>query len=146
MTVFAYHTPYIASPVNDRRAGTYRVGSDSPDPIQIYKGWDTVLNFAFRDHTQRTYLTNGRTITARMFNGENVEIFSKTLVSDALVDGAASLVLNSQTTSTFQPDLYSMVIEVEDEFGRTTLAQTSTRSLPRFVVEVLDQTTVSLNN
>lgn len=146
MTVFAYYTPFVASPVNDRRAGTYRVGSDSPRPIQIYKGWDAVLNFAFRDHTQRPYLTNGRTITARMFNGENVEIYSATLVSNILTDGAASLVLSSQVTNTLVPDLYSMVLEIEDEFGRKMLAQSSSRSLPRFVVEVIDQTTVSLND
>lgn len=146
MTVFAYYTPFVASPINDRRAGTYRIGSDSPDPIQIYKGWDAILRFAFRDYTQRAYLTNGRTITARMFNAENVEVYSGTLVSDALTDGAATLVLASQATAVFVPDLYSLILEVEDEFGRKIIAQTSTRSLPRFVVEVIDQTTVNLND
>lgn len=144
MTVYAFHTPHIASPVNDRRAGTYRIGSDNPDPIQVTRGWDAVLYFAFRNHTQRPYLTTGRTVTARIYNTENVEVWNGTLVSDPLVDGAASLVMNSATTNTFEAGLYSLAIEYNDDRGRTLLAQT-TRSKPRFVLEVLDNTTVSLN-
>lgn len=145
MTIFVYNTPYIASPVNDRRGGTYRVGSDNPDPIQVTKGWDSILYFAFRNHTQRVYQTTGQTITARMFNTENVEVFSKTLISDPLVDGAAQLIITASESNTLLPGLHSLVIEVTDEFNRTQLAQT-TRSKPRFVVEILDQTTVDLNN
>lgn len=144
MTVYAYHTPFVASPINDRRAGTYRVVSDNPDPIQITKGWDAVLHFAFRNHTQRPYFTVGRTMTARIYNNENTQVWTGTFVSDPLVDGAASLVMNSVATSSFEAGLYSMTIEVTDDRGRTLLVQT-TRSLPRFVVEVLDNTTVSLN-
>jgi len=145
MTVYAFYTPFAAAPINDRRAGTYRVGSDSPDPIQIYRGWDVVMHFAFRTFRQQPYPTIGRTITARMFNVENVEILSKTLTADPLVDGAAALVLTAAQTELMQADLYSMILEVEDEFGRTTIAQTSTRSLPRFVVEVIDQKTIYVN-
>lgn len=145
MTIFVYHTPAVASPINDRRGGTYRVGSDNPDPIQITKGWDSVLHFAFRDYRQRAFLTVGRTITARIYNTENVEMWNGTLVSDPLVDAAANLVISSEVSDTFPAGLYGLMIEVTDEFGRTMLAQT-TRSLPRFVLEVLDQTTVDLNN
>jgi len=144
MTVYAYHTPYIASPVNDRRAGTYRVNSDNPDPIQISKGWDAILYFAFRKHTHRPYFTIGRTITARIFNTENTEVWSGPMVADPIVDGAATLVMNSVATGAFEAGLYSLSIEYTDDRGRTLLAQT-TRSLPRFVLEVLDSTTVSLN-
>ncbi len=145
MTVYVYNTPHVSSPINDRRAGTYRVGSDSPDPIQIYKGWDTVLYFAFRNHTNRAYLTVGSTITARVYNTENVEVFEGTMVSDPLMDGAATLFMNAAQTDIFEAGLYSMIVEVTDERGRTLVAQTSTRSLPRFVIEVIDQTTVALN-
>jgi len=144
MTVFAYYTPHIASPVNDRRAGTYRIGSNSPDPIQINKGWDAVLYFAFRNHTQRPYHVQGRSVTGRLFNTENVEVWSGALVADVLTDGAAQIVMASSVTDTLQAGLYSLVIEYEDDRGRTLVASTS-QSLNRFVVEVLDNTTVSLN-
>lgn len=143
MTIYAYHTPQVASPVNDRRAGTYRVGSDNPDPIQITKGWDAVLYFAFRNYDRRPFFTVGRTITARIYDQENVEIWNGSFVADPLVDGAANVVLNSSATSAFEAGLYSLVIEYVDDRGRTLLAQT-TRSLPRFVLEVLDQTTVDI--
>lgn len=144
MTVYVYHTPQIAAPINDSRAGTYRIGWNNPDPIQINKGWDAVLYFAFRTHTQRPYLTIGRTITARIYNTENVEVWNGKLVSDPITDSAATLVMSNQITNTFPAGLYSMVIEVEDDFGRVMLAQTA-QSRPRFVVEVLDHTTVDLN-
>ena len=144
MTVYAYHTPTIASPVNDRRAGTIRVGSDDPDPILVTRGWAAILYFAFRNHTQRPYFTTGRSITARIFNTENTEIWSGPLVSDALVEGAAELVLSDSVTSAFAPGLYSLAIEYTDDRGRVLLAKT-TRSRPRFVLEVLDTTTVDLN-
>lgn len=144
MIVYAYYTPFAASPINDRRGGTYRVGSDNPDPIQVTRGWDSVLYFAFRNHLQRPYFTVGQTITARIYNTENTEIWSGDLVADPLVNGSASLVLNARATEALQPGLYSLVIELTDDRGRTILAQT-VRSKPRFVVEVLDQTTVDLN-
>ncbi len=145
MTVFAYHTPQIASPINDRRGGTYRIGSDSPDPITIYRGWDLVLYFAFRDHIHRPFMVTGRTVTARIFNNENTQVWSGPLVAHALTVGAAQLVMSNTVTSTLLPGLYSMVIEYADEQGRVQLAQT-TRSLPRFVVSVIDQTTVNIND
>jgi hypothetical protein len=145
MTIFAYHTNYAASPVNDQRAGTIRVGSDHPDPIQFTKGWDTVLYFAFRNHNQRPFLTTGTTITARFFNTENTQVLASEFVSDPLITGAATLVLNSVSTDAFTAGLYSMVIEYTDDRGNVLLAQT-THSRPRFVVEVLDINTVSLNN
>jgi hypothetical protein len=144
MTIYVFHTPYVASPVNDRRAGTYRVASDSPNPIQISKGWDAVLYFAFRNHTHRPYLTIGRTITARIYNTENVEIWNGELVPDPLVDGAATLVINKAATTSFPAGLHSIAIEYTDDMNNTLLAQT-TRSLPRFVLEVIDNTTISLN-
>ena len=145
MTVFAYYTPQVASPINDRRAGTYRIGSDNPDPILIYRGWDAVLNFAFRGYDHRPFLTTGRVITARIYNNENTEVWTGPLRSNSIVTGAAVLVISKMASETLQPGLYSMVIEYEDEQGRTMLAQT-TRSLPRFVVSVIDQTTVDLND
>lgn len=145
MTIFAYHTPYIASPSNTRRAGTYRISSDDPSPIKISKGWDTVLYFAFRDHMQRPMMTAGRTISAKIYNSENVMVWDGPLVVDALTDGAATLVMGKQATSVFSAGLYSMAIEYTDDMGRTMLAQTQ-RSLPRFVVEVIDFTTISLNH
>lgn len=144
MTVFAYHTPQVASPINDRRAGTYRIGSDSPDPIQIIKGWDTILYFAFRNHTQRPYLVTGRTVTARIYNTENTEVYNNTLIADALLDGAAHLVMNSTATNALEAGLYSMIIEYTDDYGRTLVAHTS-QSRSRHVVEIIDQTTVDLN-
>ena len=144
MTVYAYHTPYIASPINDRRAGTYRVASDNPDPIQITKGWDAVLYFAFRNHTQRPYFTTGSVIVARIYNTENTEVWSGNMVPDPLVEGTANLVIGSSATGAFGAGLYSLTIEITDDRGRNLLVQT-TRSMPRFVVEVLDNTTVSLN-
>lgn len=144
MTVIAIHTPQVASPINDQRAGTYRVGSDNPDPIQITKGWDAVLYFAFRNHTQRVYQTTGRIIIARMYNTENTEVWNGAMVADPLVAGAASLTINRTATTSFPAGLYSLVIEYVDDHNRTMIANT-TRSLPRFNVEVIDITTVSLN-
>jgi hypothetical protein len=145
MTIFAYHTNYAASPVNDQRAGTIRVGSDHPEPVRFTRGWDAVLHFAFRNHNQKPFLTSGSTITARFFNTENTEVLARDFVSDPLITGAATLVLNSVATSMFAAGLYVMVIEYTDDHGRVMLAQ-STHSLPRHVVEVIDITTVSLNN
>lgn len=144
MTVFVYNTPHVASPVNDRRGGTYRVGSDNPDPIQITKGWDAILYFAFRYHTQSVYNVTGQTVTGRLYNTENVEIWNGSFIANPLVDGAAELKITSAATQSFSAGLYSLVIEYDDR-GRTYLAQT-TRSNPRFVIEVLDTTTVSVNN
>lgn len=145
MTVFVYNTPTVASPINDRRGGTIRVGSDNPDPIHITRGWDAVLYFAFRNHTQRPYDLTGRTVTGRIFNSTNVEMWNGELTADPLTKGAGNLVMNSAATETFEAGLYSLAIEYVDDYGRILLAQT-TRSRPRFVLEVLDTTTVSLNN
>jgi hypothetical protein len=144
MTVYAIHTPQVASPINDQRAGTYRVGSDNPDPIQITKGWDAVLYFAFRNHMQRVYHTTGRTITGRIFNTENTEIWNGIILADPLIAGAASLTISRNATTSFPAGLYSLVVEYVDDHNRTMIAST-TRSLPRFIVEVIDITTVSLN-
>lgn len=144
MTVYAYYTPFVSAPINERRAGTYRVGWNNPDPIVIHKGWDSVLNFAFRNHTQRVYQTLGREFTARIYNNEKTEIWNGRLVADPVAEGAANLVISSQVTNTFQAGLYSMIIEVVDDFGRTEVANTA-QSRHRFVVEVLDQTTIDLN-
>jgi len=144
MTVYIYHTPHVATPINDRRAGTYRVGSDHPDPIQITRGWDAVLHFAFRKHSNRPYLTVGRTITARIFNTENTQVWSGNLVPEPTLGSSATLVINSIQTGTFQAGLYYLVVEVTDDNGRTLIAKT-TRSMPRFVLQVLDITTVDLN-
>lgn len=145
MTVYAYHTPRVASPINDRRAGTYRVGSDNPDPIKITKGWDAILYFAFRDHNQRHFSTLGQTITARIFNIENTEVHSGQMIVDGLTAGAATLMLNTTDTSALAAGLYNMVIEYTDDFGNTLLATTH-HSQPRFVIEVIDITTFSPNN
>jgi hypothetical protein len=145
MTIYAYHTLYAASPVNDQRAGTIRVGSDHPEPVRITSGWDAVLHFAFRNHNQRPFFTIGTTITARIFNTENTQVWAGDFVSDPLITGAANLVINNVATSGMAAGLYSMVIEYTDDRGRTMLAQT-TNSLPRFVVEVIDFNTISLNN
>jgi len=144
MTVYAFHTQYVSSPINDRRAGTYRVGSDDPRPIKITKGWDNVLNFAFRDHNQHPYLTIGVTITAHIYSSENVEVWTRNLIADPIIAGAASLIMPSMTSTTFNAGLYNLVLEITDEKGRTSVAHT-TRSLPRFILEVIDLTTVSLN-
>ena len=103
MTVFVYYTPQIASPINDRRGGTYRVGSNGPDPIRMYKGWDSIMYFALRNHTQTPYSVTGRNVTARMYNTENTEVWSGALIADPLVEGAASVVMSSATTSSFDP-------------------------------------------
>jgi hypothetical protein len=144
MTVFAYNTPHVASPINDRRGGTYRVGSDSPDPIQITKGWDAILYFAFRSHTQKVYDVTGQTVTGRLYNTENVEVWNGVFIADLLVKGAAQLKINSNATQSFSAGFHSLTIEYVDR-GKSYLVQT-TRSLPRFVIEVLDTTTVSINN
>lgn len=145
MTIYAYHTPTVASPINDRRAGTIRVGSDNPTPVRITRDWDAVLYFAFRQHNQRPFPITGSTITARIFNTENTQVWSGGFVEDPLTTGAASLVINSVATGALKAGLYSMVIEYTDVLGRTMLAQ-SMNSLPRHVVEVIDFNTVSLNN
>jgi hypothetical protein len=84
-------------------------------------------------------------ITARIYNNENTEVWTGPLRTNSLVASASQLVISKLVTETLLPGLYSMVIEYEDELGRTMLAQT-TRSLPRFVVNVIDQTTVDLND
>jgi hypothetical protein len=145
MTVYVFHTPTVASPINDRRAGTYRIGSDNPNPIKITKGWDAELYFAFRDHRQHAVHTIGLVITARIFNTENTEVWSNNLVADTMTAGAATLMLDDVSTGTFSAGLYSMVIEYTDNFGKTHLAQTHHRH-SRFVVEVIDITTFSPNN
>jgi len=144
MTVFVYHTPQVASPSETRRGGTYRISSNDDNPIKITRGWDKVMYFAFRDYTQRPFFLTGRTVTARLYNTENVEVWTGEMLPDAIVDGAASLVMPKVQTETLQPGLYSLVVEYSDDFGRTLLAHT-THSLNRLVVEILDQTTVNLN-
>lgn len=144
MTVIVYHTPQVATPINDRRGGTYRIGSDNVNPIIIYRGWDALLNFAFRDQNQRPFMVTGRQAVARIYNNENVQVLSGNLIADPLTDGAATLILGANATNTLNFGLYSMVIEYQDDHSRTLLAKTS-RSLPRFVVQVIDQTTVELN-
>lgn len=145
MNIYAFYTPYVSMPSNDARAGTYRAGSDSPTVIRVYRGWDNVLSFAFRDNNQKPFITSGRSITARMFNSENVEVVTQPLLANPLVDGAATLILGANVTNGLAPALYSLVLEIETDQGQKILAQTVQRSLPRFVIEIIDQTTVSLN-
>ena len=144
MTVFVYNTPQVASPVNDRRAGTIRVGSDSPDPIQVLKGWDTFLYFAFRDINQKAFLLQGRTVTARLYNQENVELWNGNLTANPTVNGAATLKLLTSATASLEAGLYNLIIEYEDDFGNVQAAMTM-RSRPRFVIDLVDYTTVDLN-
>jgi hypothetical protein len=145
MTVYVFHTPIVASPINDRRAGTYRVGSDNPNPIKITTGWASSLYFAFRNHRQHAVQTIGMTITARIFNTENTEVYSNTLSPDDISTGAATLTLSENETLALSAGLYTMAIEYTDEFGNKHLAQTH-HSHSLFVVEVIDITTFSPNN
>lgn len=144
MTVFAYYTPQVASPVNDRRAGTIRVGSDSPAPIKVMKGWDAELHFAFRDLKQKAFLLNGRNVTARLFNQENVELWSGPVRIDPILDGAATLTLSKSVTNPLTAGLYNLVLEYTNDMGNIMPALT-VRSLPRFVVDIVDLVTVNLN-
>ena len=145
MTIFAYYTPTVASPINDKRAGTIRVGSDAGSKIKIGKGWDITLRFAFRDFTNRKFFLTGRDVTARIYNTENVEIWNGSVSADATVDGLGNLVIPKSATTAFESGLYSLVIEYNDDHGKKQLAQ-SAQSLPRHILEVIDFTTVSLNN
>jgi hypothetical protein len=142
--IYVYHTPHVASPTNDRRAGTYRVSSDNPNPIQVAKGWDAVVYFAFRNYNQQPCFIAGRTVTARIYNTENVEVWNGPMIADVLVEGTATLIMNSAATGALSAGLYSLVIEYTDDQGRILLAKTG-RSLPRFILEVIDNTTISLN-
>lgn len=145
MTVFVYYTPHISAPINDRRSGTLRVGWNDPEPIRVTRGWDEVLHFAFRDYIQRTYNIIGQSITARLYNTENVEVWNGTISPTSSVDaGIGFLVIGASATESLSPGLYSLIIEFVDNRGRTRIAQTA-QSKPRFIVEILDQTTVDLN-
>lgn len=138
MSVYAFYTPFVASPVNDQRAGTYRVGSDSPMAIQIVRGADTVLRFAFRTHNHKVFQNLGRTITGKIYNHAKIQLLEQTLLVEPLIPGAAKLVLGSSQTQLLIPGFYNLVLEVEDEFGLTTIAQTNTRSMPRFAIDVIE--------
>jgi hypothetical protein len=66
------------------------------------------------------------------------------MIADVLVEGTATLIMNSAATGALSAGLYSLVIEYTDDQGRILLAKTG-RSLPRFILEVIDNTTISLN-
>lgn len=144
MSVFAYYTPQVASPINDRRAGTIRVGSDSPSVIQVMKGWDAQLYFAFRDMKQKALLLEGRTVTAILYNQENTQLWTGAMNVDLLVDGAASVKLSKSVTDPLSAGLYNLVLTYVDDFG-TELPVMTMRSAPRFVIELVDLVTVNLN-
>lgn len=144
MTVFAYYTPQKASPVNDKRAGTIRVGSDSPTPIQVMKGWDSILHFAFRDMKQKAFLLPGRDVTAYLFNQENTQLYSAALIIDPISDGSGRLVLSKSVTDPLEGGLYNLIITYTDDFGNVIPAQT-VRSQARFVIELVDFITPSPN-
>jgi hypothetical protein len=145
MAIYAYHSSQTVSPINDTRAGTIRIGSDNPSPIVVSKGWDAVLHFSFRDDNQRPFILLGYQVVARIFNNENTQIWNGNILPDANSTSSGVLVLSKQLTTTLLPGLYSIILEYSKGNGQTFIMKT-TRSLPRFIMEVIDQTTVTINN
>ena len=135
--IYAYYTPHIASPVNDRRAGTIRQGWDDPQPIQVTKGYDNFLIFSFRDELQKRMFLRGRTITGKVYNNDGIEMFTGEL--DILVtdEGLAKFTITKFQSDTMPTGLYNLVITYTDDRGIEQIANT-VRSKPRFVIDVID--------
>jgi hypothetical protein len=137
MTVFAYHTPQIASPINDRRAGTSRVVSDTPTPIQVGKGYSVTLYFAFQDHNNKAFWIEGRTMTAHIHDRNNTKVAEVGVNPIPGIIGAGQIKLDTATTAPLLPGFYNLVITYIDDFGTEVAVQTM-RSRPRFVLDVVD--------
>ena len=135
--IYAYYTPHVASPVNDQRAGTIRIGWDDPQPIQCTSGYDNYLIFAFRDEKQKRFFLNGRTLTGKVFNNDGIEMLSKEL--DVLVNdrGLAKFEITKFESSTFEPGFYNLVLSYTDDIGSEQIANT-VRGRPRFVLDFID--------
>ena len=128
MTVFAYYTPQIATPINDRRAGTIRLGSDAPHPITVNKGFNNQLMFGFRDEAQKVFLLDGRTVAASIYNQSNVQMLTLPMRISTTVPGLATLNLSDINLAPFEAGMYNLIITYVDNFGITYPVST-TRSL-----------------
>lgn len=137
MTVFAYYTPQIATPINDRRAGTIRLGSDAPHPIIVNKGFNNQLMFGFRDEAQKVFLLDGRTVTGTIYNQSNVQMLTVPMKVSVTTAGIATLDLTDINLEAFEEGMYNLIITYVDNFG-VTYPVSTTRSLPRFVIDVID--------
>lgn len=135
--IYAYYTPHIASPVNEKRAGTSRIGWDDPQPIQITAGYDNYLLFSFRDENQRRVFLRGRTLTGKIFNHEGVEIFSDELDILSTEESLAKLTISKMQSNVFVPGLYSLVLSHSDDRGIEEVIGTA-RSKFRFVIDIID--------
>jgi hypothetical protein len=140
--IHAYYTPHIASPVNDRRAGTIRRGWDTPQPIQVTKGYDNYLIFSFRAENQKRMSLRGKTLTGKVYNHNGIEMFSDNL--DVLItnDGLAKFTITKSQSRALELGLYNLVLTYTDDNGAEQIANTS-RSKPRFVIDVIDFSSTS---
>lgn len=135
--IYAYYTPHIASPVNDRRAGTIRLGWDDPQPIQVTSGYDNFLIFSFRDERQKRMFLRGRTLTGKVYNNDGIEMFSSELDILVTEEGLAKFTISKFQSRALTPGLYNLVLTYTDDAGTEQIANT-VRSKPRFVIDVID--------
>ena len=135
--IYAYYTPHIASPVNDRRAGTIRLGWDDPQPIQVTAGYDNFLIFSFRDERQKRMFLRGRTLTGKVYNNDGIEMFSSELDILVTEEGLAKFTISKFQSRALTPGLYNLVLTYTDDAGTEQIANT-VRSKPRFVIDVID--------
>lgn len=136
MSIFAYYSPRRAAPVNVSRAGTIRMGTDQPTFIKVNKGYANDLIFAFKDEKQKAFWLEGKTVTAKFFNKDNVELLSKDMKIIVDSPSIGHFILTPMDTNSWETGLYNLVITYTDAHGDEYVMQTS-HSLPRFVINVI---------
>ena len=144
MTITAYHAPNLASPINDKRAGTIRLAGNFNTKILVMKGWDAKLHFAFRDSRNKTFFLTGKKIMAYIHNLENTIVITAQIKADPIRDGIGELIIPKSELDALEYGLYHLVITYEDETG-TTLPMDAPTGSHVNVIEVVDFKTPSLN-
>lgn len=134
MSIYAYYIENEATPKNEKRGGTLRVGSSTPNPIEIIKGYDTTLLFAFRDSQQRVYDIQGRTVTATITDVNGIEKWNGNFRLHQ-TSGVGVLNMIALQLAAIEPGLYSLSIS-ETTGGSVTRMRTG-HNMQRYVLKVL---------
>jgi hypothetical protein len=134
MTITAYYTSAAASPINQKRAGTIRVGSDSPSPIVLNNGFTNTLMFAFRDHNNKVELLDGRTYTVNLYNIDNVLLASSSLSATADTPGLGNVTFTRAQLAPLESGRYNLIIIDTTDVTETIV--TSSHGSIRFEVQV----------
>jgi hypothetical protein len=139
MSVTAYYVEAKASPINQKRSGTIRIGSDSPNPIMLNKGFANSIMFAFVDSNNHAVLLDGVEYSISLYNRHNSLLASSDLVAVADTPGLGRVSFSSGQIAMLEAGLYNLVISTR--ISNLLVPIKSSHGTIRFEIEVVDYIT-----